>query len=125
MFDLREAAGEELRRVIDGGWDPRGLRTPLTHRGIKAFTWDCDQYIDESNFAGSLCGLQLFLPGEFMFGRGTDFQLIEWLDPSGELAHRIRELGLNRQKSGKGANNFRCDIVEAILSSLGNRAPCP
>ena len=68
--------------------------------------------------AGSLCSLFLFLPNEYTGGRGTDFNLVEWYDPTRELARKISELGPENQKAGKGPNNFRCDLIEATLSSL-------
>ena len=119
LHDLREAASMEICLRIDEGWIPEWSGTSLTHRNIKLHTWGYDQYEDKGNLAGSLCCLLLLLPGEFRGCRGTDFGLLKWIDPSGDLAPKIRELGKEKQKSGKGPNNFRNDIVEAILSSLG------
>ena len=59
-----------------------------------------------------------------MGSRGTDFKLLEWLDTGGALGSKIRKSGPKSQKTGRGPNNFRCGLIEATISSLGERARC-
>ena len=80
-----------------------------------------DHDADKGNLAGSLCSLSLFLPHQCTGGKGTDFKFLEWLDPCGMLGSKIKELGLENQKSGKGPNSCRYGFIEAAISSLGER----
>ena len=75
-------------------------------------------YTDCGNFAGSLVMFMLLFPEEF----GVSIQsILPLVDGAGDRADVLRHEGNLVQKSGRGVNNYRTNLLEALIIELGDQ----
>lgn len=88
----------------------------LSHSGVY-------NYEDHGNYTGSLVMLLLFHCDVPVSGRFGTFRLLEKLNGHGDRAEDMIRPGQPIQHSGKGPNNYRTNLLEALLGHLGDRVP--
>ena len=111
-FNIRialEMAAEELRRwqhgiddAVKNHWCPSQLK-PLAQRDEQLIhKWD------HGNHSGSILIMMLL-----------DYGLLDILKYKDELQEYLRLEGTHHQKSGRGPNNYRTNLLESILTDVG------
>ena len=86
---------------------------PLSHIGF---------YTDCGNYAGSLVMLVLLFPQDFLHQGQSTFSALPLVNGAGDRADVLRFEGKWSQRSGIGQNNYRTNLLEAILGVLGDEA---
>ena len=76
---------------------------PLARRD-EQFIWN----YDHGNHSGSIAIMMLL-----------DYGLLDMLKYKDELQSRLEEEGTDNQKSGRGPNNYRTNLLESILTDVG------
>ena len=111
-FNIRialEMAAEELRRWQHGIDDAvknhryQSELKPLARRD-EQFIWN----YDHGNYSGSIAIMMLL-----------DYGLLDILQYKDELQEHLRLEGTDHQKSGRGPNNYRTNLLESILTDVG------
>ena len=135
MATLRELALmalEELAKTDKDGLIPKELKfhqsadavKPLSHKG---------NYDDHGNFCGSLVMMLLLFPSECgLIEEGIEegnFKLLDCLNGCGDREGPLRFEGKTYQRSGKGQNNYRTNLLDMpgyfIGSQMGPYGPGP
>ena len=81
------------------------------------------EYGEYGNYSGSMAMYMILFPDGFLLpAEMSAFSFISWLDNTGALAEVLRNAGQATQRSGRGQNNYRTNLLEAILSELGEHA---
>ena len=113
--DLVRMALEELAMADRRGLIPHEIKFHPSMDSVEdaALVGDYDDY---GNFSGSLVMYLLLFPGEF--GIEVDevgFRLLDCLNGSGDREECLRFEGMITQKSGEGQNNYRTNLLEALI----------
>ena len=107
---------EELWQAHNGNKISDRIRNHKSQHTIKPLAL-IGFYTDCGNFAGSLVMLMLLFPEEF----GVSMQsILPLVDGEGDRADVLRYEGNPVQKSGRGANNYRTNLLEALIGQLGD-----
>jgi len=112
-FITLQGAFEQVAEEIKLYHQKHGFPIELTHhRGGDAPRFISLQgyYVDRGNWCGSV----------LMYTLLFDHGLISIFDQTGERADVYRYWGPEGQKSGKGPDNARTNLLEAILTVMGN-----
>ena len=112
---------QELRQAYVGNRISCQISNHAGAEAIKEVVQDGQQrYDDYGNFAGSLVMLMLLFPEEFLPGGVSTRSVLPLVDGAGDRADVLRCEGKLVQKSGRGVNNYRTNLLEAILGELGD-----
>ena len=114
--DLLQMSQEELWQAHLGKKISDSIRNHKSQDTIKPLAL-LGFYTDCGNYAGSLVMFMLLFPEEF----GVSIQsILPLVDGAGDRADVLRHEGNLVQKSGRGVNNYRTNLLEAILGELGD-----
>ena len=80
------------------------------------------RYYDYGNFPGSLVMLMLLFPEKFLPANEATISLLPVANGQGDRADVLRNEGPMEQSSGTGQNNYRTNLLEALLDHLGDEA---
>ena len=110
---------EEILDVWHQGLIPKEIthHTSTDHMKAIAAPEPDDEYAGYMNWYGSVLMLMLLFPSNYL-GHDSD-PLLKVFDPMGGRGRPLRTLGPRKQRSGKGSNNYRANILEALLRSVG------
>ena len=117
--DLLQMSLEELRLAHLGNRISDRIRNHTSQDTIKPLTF-LGFYTDCGNYAGSLVMLMLLFPEEFLPGGVSTRSVLPLVDGAGDRADVLRHEGNLVQKSGRGVNNYRTNLLEAMLGQLGD-----
>ena len=117
--DLLQISLEELRLAHLGNRISDRIRNHTSQDTIKPLTF-LGFYTDCGNYAGSLVMLMLLFPEEFLPGGVSTQSILPLVDGAGDRANVLHNEGKFMQKSGRGVNNYRTNLLEAILGELGD-----
>ena len=122
LRDLAQRSLRELRQAYVGKKISCQISNHAGAEAIKAVVQDGQQrYDDYGNFAGSLVMLMLLYPKTFQLAEDGN-SLLPVVDGKGTRAEVLRNEGLKDQESGKGQNNYRTNLLEALLDNLYGEA---
>ena len=114
LTDALASAGEEVYVFHMN----RGLPHSLTHHqsqhDVKHLTHEGD-YDDKGNYAGSIVMMALLFADEALGCRS----ILPLLDGHGGRAAVLQEWGQEHQRSGVGQDNYRTNLLEALLQCMG------
>ena len=105
------------------------IHKAITHHtsadSIKPLAWgtDEDSYDDYGNYNGSLLMLMMLFPAEYQLNWREECDpapVVDFVDQSwaGDRKWVLHEEGKYGQKSGEGQNNYRTNLLEALLSDM-------
>ena len=120
LMHLADQSLEELQVAGDRGLVSDAIRNHSGQESIKPHAL-VGSYDDHGNFAGSMVMLMMLFPSEFIPDYPeTLFSALSIVDETGTKAEVLRFVGGCNQKSGKGQNNYRTNLLEALLGELGS-----
>ena len=115
--DLAEMALEELAKADRDGLIPNQIKFHRSGDAVKPWSHMGD-YDDHGNFCGSLTMFLLLFPSEYGLIEEGNFKLLDCLNGCGDREEPLRFEGKIYQKSGKGQNNYRTNLLEALLAYI-------
>ena len=119
---LVESSLREIRQAYVGKKISCRISNHAGAAAIKEVVQDGKQrYVDYGNFAGSLVMLMLLFPKTYQLA-GEGSSILPAVDEKGTRAEVLRYEGLKDQESGKGQNNYRTNLLEALLDNLYGEA---
>ncbi len=124
MATIKELMGmalDELKRAVDLSLISVAIRNHTSDKSVKPLSHK--DYDDYDNFSGSLVMLMLLFPNEFLPPQEQVlFSLLPHVNGAGDRAAVLRYEGMPHQKSGKGQNNYRTNLLEAIIGDIGRNS---
>ena len=121
VCQLVETALEQVAWAHHQGMIPRALSHHSSAESVKHCSHDGD-YDDRGNWLGSVTMLILLFPE--MYYPEYDALLvcpglITYLNGAGDRREPLMYISQSRQVSGKGVDNYRTNLLEGLLSELG------
>ena len=122
LLDLVQRSLQELRQAYKSNKIPEEIKNHAGADAIKVVVqFGKHGYTDYGNFPGSLVMLMLLFPQNFGLAKETD-ALLPMVDEQDSKAEILQNEGSKKQKSGTGQNNYRTNLLEAILDHLTTEA---
>ena len=120
---LVESSLREIRQAYVGEKISSRISNHAGAAAIKEVVQDGEhRYDDYGNFAGSLVMLMLLFPEEFLPADEVRISLLPVVNGKGDRGEVLRNEGQKEQESRKGQNNYRTNLLEALLDNLGGEA---
>ena len=121
VCQLVETALEQVAWAHHQGMIPRALSHHSSAESVKHCSHDGD-YDDRGNWLGSVTMLILLFPETYYPKYDTLWVcpgLITYLNGAGDRREPLMYISQSRQVSGKGVDNYRTNLLEGLLSELG------
>ena len=116
--ELVEMALEEIGQADRDGAIPNSIKFHQSADAMKPWSHVGD-YDDHGNFTGSLTMYMLLFASEYGLIEQGNFEFLKLLNGCGDREEPLRFEGKLHQKSGKGPNNYRTNLLEALLPCEG------
>ena len=121
LRDLVQMSMEELWQAHDRKQIPSQISNCPSQTAAKALSHE-GFYQDYGNYAGSVVMFMLLFPGDFLDPNDASLSVLPLFNGAGDREEVLREEGKRVQKSGTAQNNYRTNLLEAILGALGEKA---
>ena len=126
MFaDLVSLALEEFARNVGEGRIPRALTHHPSADSVKPLAHE--EYDDRGNWTGSVVMLLLLFPDTYVPDKFQTHINVPpamlWLNGAGDREPVLRNVGMPKQPSGKKQDNYRTNLLEAIIGNLDKDYP--
>ena len=120
IAEIRKRALRQLSTSFHEGKVPHEITHHTSADSIKPYAqWSNDNYDDYGNWSGSVTVLMLLFPKDYgLEYYPPDFDLMKNLDGAGDRRDVLRTLGKEKQCSGKGQDNYRTNLMEALIRLL-------
>ena len=121
VCQLVETALEQVAWAHHQGMIPRALSHHSSADSVKRCSHDGD-YDDQGNWLGSVTMLILLFPETYYpkyDARWVCPGLITYLNGAGDRREPLMYISKSHQVSGKGVNNYRTNLLEGLLTELG------
>ena len=119
LRDLVQMSLEELWQAQLGNRISDQIRNHTNQNAIRPLS-RIGFYTDCGNYAGSLVMLMLLFPEDFLHRGEATISALPLVNGAGDRADVLRVEGKWSQRSGIGQNNYRTNLLEAILGELGD-----
>ena len=121
LRDLVQMPLEKLWQAHSGNRIPDHNRNHTSQNAIKALS-HLPSYQDYGNYAGSLVMFMLLFPEDYLPQDEATLSALPLVNGAGDRADVLREEGKRSHKSRTGQNNYRTNLLEAIIGALGEEA---
>ena len=122
---LLEWTLQELADNVGTGRIPLQLTHHSSADSVKSLAME--DLCDHGNWTGSVVMLLLLFPETYVpseqFRLMNTLPAILWLDGAGDRESVLRNVGMDWQISGKGQNNYRTNLLEALIGHLDKNYP--